>query len=84
MELTASLHLVSTAYNEHQLPLRIQNRKMDHFRELRVLHHHRMNYAQECLIAGKQPSASGERVTLEHALTSVLGQDLDDPTTFPA
>lgn len=55
-------------------------RLSSHLYKLGVLYHHCVHNTQEGFVTWEETSSSGECESLDHTLTGVLGQDLDDST----
>jgi hypothetical protein len=56
----------------------IRKSHQHHFYELAVLDHHGVHDSKERLVTGEETRAAGESISLQHSLTSMFGQYLND------
>lgn len=56
----------------------------NHLRELAILHHHGVDDAYESFVRRKECRSSRKRISLEHALTRVFGENFDNPASLSA
>jgi hypothetical protein len=55
-----------------------------HFGKLGILDHHSLDDAEESFVAWEKARSACEGIPLEHALTGVFGENLDDAPAFGA
>ena len=65
------------SFGKHGIDISRGKKEADHLSELGILHHHRMNDAEEAFIGRENTNAAGQGITLQESLTHVFAKDFN-------